>query len=60
MRTLGRLAAELVGVLLAGAISFVVMIGCVLGIIFLWACGIASGLFLIVALFSGNDVPVHA
>jgi len=41
-------------VLLAGAFSFLVMIGGVLGILFVWSCGIASGLFLTVALFSGT------
>jgi hypothetical protein len=54
MRTIGRMAAELLGVLLAGAVSFFVMIGYVLGILFLWACGIVSSLFLIAALFSGT------
>jgi uncharacterized protein (DUF58 family) len=54
MRTIGRLAAELLGVLLAGAVSFFVIIGYALGILFMWACGILSGLLLIVALFSGT------
>jgi hypothetical protein len=53
MRTMGRVAAELLGVLLAGVVSFCVMIAYALGILFMWACGIVSGLFLIVALFSG-------
>jgi len=52
-RTIGRVAAELLGVLLAGVVSFFVMIAYALGILFMWACGIVSGLFLIVALFSG-------
>jgi hypothetical protein len=38
----------------SSAVSFLVMIGCALGILFVWACGIASGLFLIAALFSGT------
>ncbi len=54
MRTIGRLAAELLGVLLAGAVSFFVIIDYALGILFVWACGIVSSLFLIVALFSGT------
>ena len=53
MRTIGRVVAELLGVLLAGVVSFFVMIAYALGILFMWACGIVSGLFLIVALFSG-------
>jgi hypothetical protein len=53
MRTIGRVAAELLGILLAGVVSFFVMIAYALGILFMWACGIVSGLFLIVALFSG-------
>jgi hypothetical protein len=53
MRTMGRVAAELLGVLLAGVVSFVVMIAYALCILFMRTCGIVSGLFLIVALFSG-------
>ena len=53
MRTIGRVAAELLGILLAGVVSFFVMIAYALGILFMWACGIVSGLFLIVAFFSG-------
>src|ERR1700730_12885980 len=53
MRTIGRVAAELLGVLLAGVVSFFVMIAYVLGILFMWAGRIVSGLVLIVALFSG-------
>ena len=53
MGTIGRLV-ELLGVLVAGAVSFFVIIGYALGILFMWACGIVSGLFLIVALFSGT------
>ena len=53
MRTIGRVAAELLGILLAGVVSFFVMIAYALGILFMWACGIVSGLFLIVALCSG-------
>jgi hypothetical protein len=47
------MAAELLGVLLAGVVSFFVVIGYAFGILFMWACGIVSGLFLMVALFSG-------
>jgi hypothetical protein len=43
MRTMGRVAAELLGVLLAGVVSFFVMIAYALGILFMWACGIVSG-----------------
>jgi hypothetical protein len=53
MRTVGRVAAELLGILLAGVVSFFVMIAYALGILFMWACGIVSSLFLIVAFSSG-------
>jgi hypothetical protein len=53
MRTIGRMAAELLGVLLAGVASFFAAIGFVVGALFIWVCGIVSGLFLIAALFSG-------
>jgi hypothetical protein len=53
MLAIGRMAAELLGVLLAGVVLFFVVIGYAFGILFMWACGIVSGLFLIVALFSG-------
>jgi hypothetical protein len=53
MRTIGRMAAELLGVLLAGVVSFFAAIAFVFGALFIWVCGIVSGLFLIAALFSG-------
>jgi hypothetical protein len=36
MRTIGRMAAELVGVLLAGVVSFFAAIGFVVGALFIW------------------------
>ena len=36
-----------------GCVSFFVAIGFVVGALFIWVCGIVSGLFLIAALFSG-------
>jgi hypothetical protein len=46
MRTIGRMAAELLGVLLAGVVSFFAAIGFVFGVLFIWVCGIVSRLFL--------------
>jgi hypothetical protein len=51
MRTIGRMAAELLSVLLAGVVSFFAAIGFIVGALFIWVCGIVSGLFLIAALF---------
>jgi membrane protein YdbS with pleckstrin-like domain len=53
MRAIGRAAVELLGLLVAGVASFFAMIGHAVGILIVWACGMVSGLFLIVALLSG-------
>jgi hypothetical protein len=53
MRRISRIAIEFVGVLLAGVLSFFVMLTNGLIRLFLWLCGVASGLLLIAALFSG-------
>ena len=53
MRTIARIVAELLGVLLAGVVSFFAAIGFAFGVVFMWVCGIVSGLLLIAALFNG-------
>ena len=53
MRTIAGIVAELLGVLLAGVVSFLAAIGFAFGVLFMWVCGVVSGLFLIAALFSG-------
>jgi membrane protein YdbS with pleckstrin-like domain len=54
MQAIGRAAAELLGLLVASVVSFFVMVGYAVGILFVWACGMVSVLFLIAALFSGT------
>jgi hypothetical protein len=53
MRAIGRAAAELLVLLVAGVISFPMLIGYAFGILLMWVLGIVSSLFLIAALFSG-------
>jgi hypothetical protein len=50
--TIGRALAELLGVLVAGFLSFFVMLAYVAGFVALLACGFACAGFLLVALFS--------
>jgi hypothetical protein len=52
MRQLERAVVELVGVLLAGMVSFFLDDRLCASFLFLWVCGIASGLLSIAALFS--------
>lgn len=50
MRAIGRFLAELVGVFLAGVLSFFTMSILAAGAMLIWLIGCVSGLFLIIAL----------
>jgi len=48
-----RALSELAGVIVAGFVAFFAGIAFVLGLLFLWLCGLASALCLIVAVVAG-------